>query len=390
MTSCGAYQCSGSACATSCTTDATCNGFCAAQACYSTPANLAGNGDLEYGVVNPALVPWTQNGGGALVLQTAANPPTNVHSGTYAIANTGRTATFNGPAYPMPTGAGKYNVTAWGMQTAATPDATLNGVLNAKVTCGSTSVDHFPSIGPNPTPGFNQWPLPNATWTKMTGVIDFTAVGADCQPGAATPGVVRGALVYLNQNGAGTPTAQPDIYLDDVVITVTDGHNLVGNPNFEAGTTAGWQNNGAGALATSTAIFLGGSHSLALTGRTSTFNGPRWSMPLGAAKYNVTFNALHTGANNHDLSLEGTYTCNDGMGARFPAPFATANAAGGNSWNTLTGTVTFPPANAPVGCKLTSAAIYLQQEFVGTNGACTAGVECPDLFIDDVSITLAP
>ena len=33
-----------------------------------------------------------------------------------------------------------------------------------------------------------------------------------------------------------------DLYIDDLVVQVTDGHNLVGNPNFEASATAidGW------------------------------------------------------------------------------------------------------------------------------------------------------
>ena len=391
-TSCGAYQCAGAVCGTTCSNDSFCNnGFCSATACYASPVNLAGNGDLEYGPSTPITNPptgWSLSGSGALVLQTAANPPTNVHAGTYAVANTGRTATFNGPAYTIPTGAGKYNVTAWAMQSApASPDATLNGVLNVKVTCGSTSVDHFPSIGPNPTPGFNQWTLNNATWTKVTGVIDFSAVGADCQPGAATPGVVRAAQLYLNQNGAGSPTALPDMYLDDVVITVTDGHNLVGNPNFEANTAAGWQTNGGGALSVTTAIYLGGTHSLVHNGRTGTSQGPRWNLPLGAAKYNFTFNALHDGTMaSHDLILQPTYTCQGGS-ANFPASIAVASQVGANGWNTLSGTATFPPANAPAGCKLTSAAVYLQQEY--GNGSCT-GVECPNLYVDDVSITLVP
>lgn len=50
--------------------------------------------------------------------------------------------------------------------------------------------------------------------------------------------------------------------------------------------------------------------------------------------------------------------------------------------------VTDPPASAPAGCKLTQAAVYLQQEG-GTCGA-DGGIECPDLYVDDVAITVAP
>ena len=88
----------------------------------------------------------------------------------------------------------------------------------------------------------------------------------------------------------------------------------------------------------------------------------------------------------HDLVLQPTYTCLGGT-AQYPPPIATATQVGGNGWNTLSGTVTFPPANAAAGCKLTAAGIYMQQE--GSTVLCATG-ECPDLFVDDVSITLAP
>ena len=373
-TSCGAYQCSGLTCGTSCTTDAACTSFCAAGVCYASAPNLAGNGDLEYGTPTA----WTTNGGGTLALQNAGTVPANVHAGTYAIADTVRSANYQGPGYNLPTGAGKYNISLWAMQN----DNVMQGAaVQVAMKCGPAATQHFPVIG---TYNFN---LPQGVWTKVTGTVDLYAQGAECQPDNATPGLVQSALLYLNQAGAAQTVAWPNLFIDDVVVTATDGHNLVGNPNFEAGVTNGWQNNGGGTLGVSTTIFLGGSHSLALTARTSTFNGPRWSMPIGPAKYNVTFNVLHDGAMNHDLSLEGTYTCAGGS-AQFPAPFVGVSQVGGNSWNTLTGTVTFPPANAAAGCKLTAAAIYVQQEFA--NGGSCSGIECPDIFVDDVSITLAP
>ena len=82
------------------------------------------------------------------------------------------------------------------------------------------------------------------------------------------------------------------------------------------------------------------------------------------------------------------YTCLGGT-QQFPAAIATATSVGGNGWNTLTGNVTFPPANAPSTCKLISAGVYMQQEG-GTCGTGTGQIECPDLSVDDVSITLAP
>jgi len=373
-TSCGAYQCAGNACGTSCANDAACNsGFCSAAACYTSPVNLAGNGDLEYG----ATTGWTV-GGGTIALQNAGTTPATVHAGTYALGDTVRTMNFQGPQYNLPTGAGVYNITLWAMSDTAT-----TGAVQLNRSCGATAMTDFNGIV-----GSYGFTLAANTWTKVTGTLDLSNAygsgqGTNCQVGPSLPGVVRSALLYLNQTSGATV---PNLYIDDLVITSTDGHNLVGNPNFEAGANTGWQNNGGGTLAVTTAIFLGGTHSLAHTGRTATFQGPRWNLPLGAARYNITFNALHDGTMNHDLILQPTYTCQGGS-AQFPASVAVASQTGGNVWNALSGTYTFPPANAAAGCKMTSAALYVQQEF--GNGSCT-GVECPNIYVDDVSITLVP
>ena len=77
--------------------------------------------------------------------------------------------------------------------------------------------------------------MPQNVWTQFSATIDTTqAAGVDCLPTGATPGVVRSAYLYLNHLDT-VPAPYPPLYLDDVVVQVTDGHNLVGNPNFEAG-----------------------------------------------------------------------------------------------------------------------------------------------------------
>ena len=198
-------------------------------------------------------------------------------------------------------------------------------------------------------------------------------------------------MVYLNQtNTIPTPgVAFPNLFLDDVVVTpVAPGQNLVGNPNFEAGVTSGWSASGGGTLVIDNTVYRSGTGSLALTSRTATYAGPSWTMPIAPAKYNITVYGLHNGGLPHDLILQPTYTCVGGT-AQYPPPIVTASQVGGNGWNTLTGTVTFPPASVAATCKLAAAAIYLQQEG-GTCGSGTGQIECPDLFVDDVSISLAP
>jgi hypothetical protein len=85
----------------------------------------------------------------------------------------------------------------------------------------------------------------------------------------------------------------------------------------------------------------------------------------------------------YDLSLQPTYNCINPSGAVTPPAIATAMAVPKNTWVELKGTATFPPADAPVGCKLSLAAVFVRQE--GT--ACTG--KCPELLIDDVEIKLA-
>jgi hypothetical protein len=95
----------------------------------------------------------------------------------------------------------------------------------------------------------------------------------------------------------------------------------------------------------------------------------------------------HNGLTNHDLTLQGTYTCAQGGGPQMLPAIATASAVVAGTWTQLSGTVTFPPPNAMAGCKMTTAAIYVTQE----GNMCGSGagqVECPDLFIDDASITM--
>ena len=172
--------------------------------------------------------PWTTNGG-TLTIQTGI-----AHGGTYSASATGRTANYNGPAYPMPTGAGSYTISAWAMQN---ENATQNVALQVNLSCGEPAAGGmFPTIG--------QYGI--ACRRRVRGrrsAAPWTwGPTPACQPDAATPGVVRSAMLYLNQTAAGTTAPFPNLFLDDVVIRpAAAGQNLVGNPNFEAGTTVGWE-----------------------------------------------------------------------------------------------------------------------------------------------------
>jgi hypothetical protein len=375
--SCNGFLCAAGVCGTSCTADSACvaGGFCSAGTCVTTP-NVVSNGDLESG----GITGWSVFGGAGTLAISSVAAGGVAHTGQYSVSVSNRSMYYQGPGYNLPTGAGKYNITGWGMQQEL---ASIGGLLQVRLLCGTNvNPGYYHTVQPS---GFSI-PMDQGVWTMFSATIDTaqSPSGVDCLPTGAAPGLIRASTVYLNQYDD-MLSAKPTLYLDDVVVTVTDGHNLVGNPNFEVDTvTDGWQNNGGGVLATSTTAFKSGARSLALTGRTASYNGPRWNLPLGAAKYNVTVHALHNGGLSHDLILQPTYRCLGGVD-QYPAPVASQTQIGGNQWFDLSGTITFPPVNAPAGCKLVSAGLYLQ-----TGGGSCGGNECPDLFVDDVSITLAP
>ena len=143
----------------------------------SSVTNFSGNPGFETGTSG-----WFTFGGG--LAQSSAF----AHSGSFSGLNSGRTASFNGPAFSFPTGAGKYTASLWALQNSG---SSLPFVLSVKTHCDG--VDNFPFLG-----------LVNAasgTWVQLAGT--FT-VPANCTE----------VTLFLNQNGGST---FPDMFVDDLV-----------------------------------------------------------------------------------------------------------------------------------------------------------------------------
>jgi hypothetical protein len=335
--------------------------------------NLAGNGDLETGSTNG----WgPANFSGTIALSAVASSGVS-HSGGYSVVGNNRTLAYQGPAYTLPSGPGKYVISAWGLQRDM---VMIAGALQVRLTCMTST--SYVDVAYGVTMSQN-------IWTSFSSTIDTTKFGVDCLPTGAAPGLVRSASLYLNHPPE-VPSPFPNLYLDDLVVQVTDGHNLVGNPNFEAGLADGWSlSAGSSTVTIDTTAAHGGTKSLHQSGRSIPAAGPRWVLPTGTARYAFSFWVRHAPAINgdaqatYDLVLQPTYNCITPSGAVTPPAIATAMAVQPNTWVELKGTGTFPPADAPKDCKLLLAAVYVRQE--GT--ACTG--PCPDLFVDDVEIKLA-
>ena len=244
-TSCGAYQCDqlGIACATSCTADANCNGgFCSATACYApSTINLAGNGDLEYG----NGVGWSTNGGAPALQNATAVPPGQVHAGTYAMGNITRAERLQRASLRDTDGRRRLR------------DQPVGDAKRERRT-GRGGADK-----PGLRPRLGQL-LPDGRIVRLqpaSGDVDADERNREpddrqhavrSQRRHARRDQVRGGLPQPDgERHSGH--ARPNLFVDDLVIRVTDGHNLVGNPNFEAfdtltglGVTSGWATNGTG------------------------------------------------------------------------------------------------------------------------------------------------
>ena len=387
--SCNGYLCQSNACLTSCTDGTSCvtGGFCGAGTCVGANPNLAGNGDLEYGTTDGwSTIP---SGSGLSVTSTPVN------NGMYSAEQTMRTATYIGPGYYIPTGIGQYNVSLWAMQNQVAGG--VSGLLQLRLNCATGTYYYAGNLPVQ---------MPSGVWVNVAGTIDLnmdTAVLSDCFATPKTtgvlPGLVRNAVIFLNENMNDSPvpntTLFPNLYVDDLVVTATDNHNLVGNPNFEAagGYVDGWATNGMGSamLSVSTTQHNGGKNSLWEHNRSLWNTAIRYALPIGAADYAVTFYVMQLGVTAHAVQLWAAYSCKgDPSGSvRTKAITQTAQLATGN-WVPLTsGAVAFPPSDAPKTCEqMTGAAFWVTQADQGTCGTGSGQIECPDLFLDDATIEL--
>jgi len=407
LQSCNGFACVAGACNTVCSDSTACvaSGFCSAHTCVGTP-NLAGNGDVETGTT----VGWVPANGGKAPAVSSTAMSGYAHGGTYSIVETSRQQFYVGPAYNLPTGLGQYTLTLWAMQA---DDGAFQAVPQVELKCRDTTI----SSGASYIQLLSDFAfsLPALTWTKITATVNtLTDSGTlpDCfatnPPGGGLPGLVKSAILYLNQpdpssGTAPTPVKFPNLYMDDVVVQVPAGQNLVGNPNFEAavpaagggtmsaGATDGWTATPTAPAPTVTTMYAhGGTASLVQSGRTSAAAGVVYQLPLGAARYQISFWVMQTGMTAHALVLQPSYTCmvnGVSMAAANAAPIVlsgTGKADAGN-WVNLTGTVVLPPLDAPAGCVMAQASVTLQQ---AETGVCGSTVECPDLYLDDASISL--
>jgi hypothetical protein len=147
----------------------------------------------------------------------------------------------------------------------------------------------------------------------------------------------------------------------------TTGGNLLTNPGIEDGST-GWQVNGSGTLAASTGIVRSGTRSLAITGRTASWNGPGQDVTSRMTTGKTYTTSVWVRSQSGTPSAKATLALTAG-GTTSYLPLTPAATVNANGWTQLSGTAT--PSWSGT---LTRAVLYVETD-AGTDS----------LYIDDAS-----
>lgn len=193
---------------------------------------------------------WITRGPVTLTASTEA-----AHSGSASLKTTGRTSSWNGPSLDLRSrvavGA-TYQVSGWVRLVSGSAPTDLRFTLE-RTTAGSTSFSQITS----------SQIASDAGWIQLQGTLTVPA------------GDHSTLLLYLESNN---PTLS--YYLDDFSLTALsaakcpeplDQSGLM--TNFENGAAQGWTGRGSASVANVTTVAQAGTHSLAVTGRTASWQG---------------------------------------------------------------------------------------------------------------------
>src|SRR5438874_4732041 len=193
---------------------------------------------------------WIPRGTGS-TLSASTN---QANTGSYSLLTTGRTQSFGGPSIDLSSSLtrGQLYIFTISVRMAEgeandsikmTMQSTINGSNTFNTVSGPTTVT-------------------NGAWVKMVG--------------AFTPASNATSLLLYIEGASATSS----YYVDDFTVAVSNG----GCPNppdnsgflsaFENGTTQGWAGRGTAQVANTTADAHSGAHSLSVTNRTASWNGP--------------------------------------------------------------------------------------------------------------------
>ncbi|MGI5282570.1 endo-1,4-beta-xylanase [Nonomuraea polychroma] len=204
------------------------------------PAHAA---DLTYDFEDGTTQGWGPRGGGVSVAVTTDA----AHAGTNSLLTTGRTDTWHGASIAPPFVKGvTYRVTAYARLVTGQPASTIALTVQRTPTGGETTYERVAAAT-----------VTDGEWVRLAGTYLFTADSTDLQ-------------LYAESSDA---TSQ--YYLDDIVFSPQgDPTREPITTDFEDGTTQDWSPRAAASLQAGTAAAHGGARSLAVTGRSASWDGP--------------------------------------------------------------------------------------------------------------------
>ncbi|WP_169949361.1 endo-1,4-beta-xylanase [Microbispora sp. H11081] len=213
----------------------------------ATPAAAAAVEIAKYDFEDGTTQGWGPRGDGVEVGATSDA----AHSGSRSLLTSGRTATWQGASISPPFEKGvTYQVTAYARMVSGEPSSTIALTMQRTPDGGDTTYERVAAAT-----------VTDGGWAELSGTYSF---GADS----------TGLQLYAESSEA---TAK--YYIDDIVVTSDSDPSRSGlATDFETGTAQGWSPRASASLTASTDAAHGGTRSLAVTGRSASWDGPAISV----------------------------------------------------------------------------------------------------------------
>lgn len=283
----------------------------------STSTNLVSNGDFE----NETLDGWTKQGNPTLAVTTEQA------IGRYSMKVTGRTQTYEGPAYSF---LGKmqkgesYNVSL--KVRLVSGQNSSNPLITVTMFREDDNGQHYDSIVYQKQVSENSWTTVNGTYT-----LDYT-------------GTLKTLYMYVE-----SPDPTLEYYIDDVVVTPQNAPeigNVISNGTFENGDTTGWTGTGTSVVKAVYQEFHSGSYSMLTTGRSAGWNGPSYDLTgkiVAGQQYSVGFWVKYNDGNDTE-QFKATVRATSSTGTSYIQVNNLANVNKGE-WTEIKGSFTLPDAD---------------------------------------------